>query len=152
MVLGLITMKASGCGLHKLMADIAVVAQKKVLLVKYVNTEKYDHQKGWFLPDDLLNHLEHPEDCARRILKEQVGMNPGGMAVHHIESFTGDDGTWHLIFHYLYEPSNPLKITPGKNIAASEWFDVKALPERSQFSHHGWGLDVLKKILRRGLS
>ncbi len=143
-------MKASWCRVHKLVADVAVLAQEKVLLVKYADTDKYDHQKGWFLPDDLLNYLEHPEDGARRILTEQVGMNPGGLALHHIESFTGHDGTWHLIFHYLYEPSNLLNITPGKNIASSEWFDLKALPDRSQFSHHGWGLDVLKKILQRG--
>ena len=146
-------MKAiGGCRVHKLVVDVAVVAQEKVLLVKYVNAQKYNGQKGWFLPDDLLNHLEHPEDGARRILTEQVGMNPGRLTLRNIESFAGDDGTWHLIFHHLWEPSNLPKLNPGKNIAACEWFDLNSLPDRSQFSHHGWGLDVLNKMLQRSSS
>src|SRR5205085_221376 len=57
----------------KLVADVAVVAEGEVLLVRYANTAKYDGQTGWFLPDDFLAHLEHPDDAARRIVREQTG-------------------------------------------------------------------------------
>jgi hypothetical protein len=62
------------CTVHKLIADVAVFAEGRVLLVKYRDTGRYDGQEGWFLPDDFLEHLEHPDDASRRILDEQIGV------------------------------------------------------------------------------
>lgn len=39
---------------HKLIADVAVLAGERVLLVKYRDVSAYDGQGGWFLPDDAL--------------------------------------------------------------------------------------------------
>ena len=38
------------CQVHKLIADVCLLNDSKVLLVKYSDTNKYDHQSGWFLP------------------------------------------------------------------------------------------------------
>ena len=52
----------------KIIADVTLLQEGKVLMVKYSDKNKYDHQSGWFLPDDLVSHGEHPEDAASRIL------------------------------------------------------------------------------------
>jgi len=46
------------CGLHTLVADVALMTGRKVLLARYNDVNKYDHQEGWFIPDDALNHFE----------------------------------------------------------------------------------------------
>jgi ADP-ribose pyrophosphatase YjhB (NUDIX family) len=126
----------------KLVADIAVIASGRVLLVRYEDTSKYDGQAGWFLPDDFLRNLEHPDDAARRILKDQIGIE-SAVRLAEIESF--GNGTWHLVFHYLAELSNA-EASAGENVADAEWFSLDDLPPADEFAHHGWGLDVLERV------
>src|SRR5436189_1372328 len=61
----------------------------------------------------------------------------------HIESF--GNGAWHLIFHYRADLPTPT-VKPGPNIAATEWFERRKLPTRSEFAHEGWAIDVLKSM------
>ena len=129
----------------KLVADVALFSKGRVLLVKYRDTGKYDHQAGWFLPDDHLRHLEHPEDGALRILREQVGVALERLDLRFIESFEGAGG-WHLVFHYSGELSEPVPLVPGANTASAEWFEGSALPRRFEMAHLGWPLDVLAAL------
>ncbi len=119
----------------------------KVLLVKYANVTAYDGQKGWFLPDDLLRHEEHPDAAARRILRDQLGCDRLPLRLDHIESFGG--GRWHLIFHYRSEPSIPPTIQAGANVTAASWFPLDQLPPRDEMAHEGWAQDVLRRIVTR---
>ena len=128
----------------KLVADVALYAGASVLLVKYEDVSKYDGQRGWFLPDDYLANLEHPEDAARRIAREQVGVDAPELGLAEIESF--GDGAWHLIFHYRAELAEPVEPVPGENVCAAEWFPLEALPDRAEVAHHGWALDVIEKM------
>src|SRR2546422_11259633 len=91
------------CTVHKLVADVAVLADRQVLLVRYQDTRNYDGQRGWFLPDDYLMFVEHPDEAAARILREQVGVAAPRITLDHIESFGGGPTARHLIF--------PLKAT-----------------------------------------
>ena len=118
----------------------------RILLVKYDDVGRYDGQKGWFLPDDFLEYAEHPDDAAKRIASEQTGLSLPKLALNHIESF--GNGAWHLAFHYAAHLGAPRKVVPGKNVAAFEWFDLKRLPNASEVAHHGWGLDVIGRILK----
>lgn len=129
----------------KLVADVALVATDEVLLVRYRDTSKYDCEEGWFLPDDYLVRLEHPDDSARRILREQTGIDAGDVRLAEIESFNGD--AWHLVFHYVAGLIEPAKVSIGDNIAAAEWFPLDALPDSSEIAHHGWALDVIGRVL-----
>ena len=134
-------------GRLKLVADVAMFSEDRVLLVKYKNTHKYDQQAGWFLPDDYLRRLEHPEDAALRILKEQVGLDTVRVDLRFIESFEGNQA-WHLVFHFgamLPDGSSP---TPGTNTAAMEWFSMDHLPDRVDVAHQGWALDVLASLAK----
>ena len=134
----------------KLVADTALFYNNKVLLVKYKDTSKYDHQKGWFLPDDYIAEVEHPDDTATRILKEQVGLDNNNSNIDHFESFTGNDKTWHLVFHYrLFLDKEPV-LTPSADIDKYEWFKVNSLPADSELAHHGWARFVIQEIMKNG--
>ncbi len=133
------------CMVHKLIADVAVFADGRVLLVRYLDTSGYDGQSGWFLPDDYLTHLEHPTDAARRILKEQVGVKGPNALLTHIESF--GNGAWHLTFHHRVKLDEPPPLQPSANVRDAEWFPLDGLPAPEDVAHHGWAIDVLTEML-----
>lgn len=132
------------CSVHKLVADVALVSNDRVLLVKYRDTSKYDGQRGWFLPDDFLEHEEHPDDAAGRIADEQAGIVAAEPALGFIESF--GNGAWHLIFHYRADVPEPMPIEPAGNVAEAEWFSLDRLPSEEELAHHGWAADVLERL------
>jgi len=134
------------CTEHKLVADVAIVAQGRILMVKYRDTRKYDGQTGWFLPDDFLKDLEHPEDASRRIATEQLGLAAPDSRLGFIESF--GNGAWHLVFHYRADFERMPSVRKGSNVAEMEWFDLRKLPNPEEVAHHGWGLDVLARIMK----
>lgn len=134
------------CDQHSLIADVALLAAGKVLLIRYKDANKHDHQKGRFLPDETLHHFEHPDAGAKRILYEQLNFSGARPALHHIESFKGNDGSWHLVFHYKLELGKPFKLSPLADIEKAEWFDLNRLPPPSEIAHHGWALGVLRRI------
>jgi ADP-ribose pyrophosphatase YjhB (NUDIX family) len=133
---------------HSLICDVAVLADGKVLLVRYGDIEKYDGEAGWFLPDDVLQDLEHPAHAAKRIAREQLRLELDDVRLGLIESFRGNDGGWHMSFHHLVELPTPPGVQPSSELAAAEWFPLDGLPPRSEVAHHGWALSVLKKMMR----
>jgi len=137
------------CGIHKLIADVAVVAEDQVLMVRYSDDNRYDHQTGWFLPDDLLKHLEDPEEAARRLLSDQIGVVVDTLFLSHVESFQGKDGTWHLAFHYVIQMEKQPDVTMSKDVDSFEWFYLDQLPLRTDVAHRGWALDTIREILKR---
>jgi len=133
----------------KLVADAALLSHNKVLLVKYTDTNKYDHQKGWFIPDDLINFDEHPEDAVKRIIKDQLGIELDSIRLNHMESFIGGDKSWHLIFHYVSVLDKIPDVSPNDNIAKVEWFDMHSLPDDGEIAHHGWAKFTLDDIMKK---
>jgi ADP-ribose pyrophosphatase YjhB (NUDIX family) len=127
----------------RLVADVAVVVEGRVLLVRYEDVSRYDGQRGWFLPDDYLVVGEHPDAAAQRILREQAGfqLEP---TLAEIESLT--NGAWHLIFHYRAAAAPTDEVRAGANVAAAEWFPLDALPPDTEQAHEGWATDVLSRL------
>lgn len=130
----------------KLIADVTLFSDGDVLLVKYKDGNKYDHQKGWFLPDDLLLEFEHPEDAAIRILKEQLNISGIVPDLHTVESFTGKDESWHLVFHYKAVVPLHTVIKKSEDISEYDWFDIKDLPDKKETAHNGWAIYTIKSI------
>lgn len=133
----------------KLIADVAILANSSILFVKYTDINKYDHQKGWFLPDDLINHVEHPDNAAKRILMEQLGLDETKPKLSFIESFIGGDRSLHLVFHYAVHIDSKPDINSPPDIADVKWFDVKSLPPKREIAHGGWALHTIEEILNR---
>jgi len=136
------------CTVHKLIAGVVVLAGRKALLVKYKDTSSHDGQTGWFHPDDVLEDGEDPEAGASRILKEQLGLKPPKIRFGFFESFKGNDGTQHLMFHYKAKFAKPPGLAPSAKVAKAEWFDVRKLPPKAEFAHHGWARDVIGRLAR----
>jgi ADP-ribose pyrophosphatase YjhB (NUDIX family) len=132
---------------YTLITDVAVIASGSVLFVKYADPGAYDGQSGWFLPDSALKYLEHPDNAIKRTLKEQVELDAVDPTLDHIESFRGNDGSWHLSFHYKVVLDDKPKTRPTRLIRAAEWFPLNALPTKEEVAHHGWSLNTLKKML-----
>ena len=132
------------CRIHKLVADVAVVAEGRVLMVRYRDTKPYDGQGGWFLPDDYLRHLEQPEDAAARIAHEQAGVSLAEPRLAFVESF--GDGAWHIAFHHRADLNAIPTTAAGANVRDLEWFPLDAPPPVDETAHHGWGLDVLGRM------
>jgi ADP-ribose pyrophosphatase YjhB (NUDIX family) len=132
------------CKEHKLIADAALFAGGQVLLVKYLDTARYDGQAGWFLPDDVMKEPEHPDAAAHRILYEQVGVKAKKVELGFVESFA--HGTWHLIFHYRSELPKKPTLRMSEKVAEAKWFPLDKLPPREDCAHHGWAHEVLEKI------
>jgi ADP-ribose pyrophosphatase YjhB (NUDIX family) len=128
----------------KLVADVALYAADRVVLVRYEDKTKYDGEAGWFLPDDYLRHGEHPRDAASRIIEEQLGILAPSLKLAEIESFDG--ASWHLIFHFRGSLDEARKISPGPNIAAARWFELAGLPSADEVAHGGWALEVIAKM------
>jgi len=131
----------------KLIADATLLSNDKVLLVTYKDTGKYDGEPGWFLPDDLVQFNEHPEDAAKRLLNEQLGFITGNLKIDHMESFIGNDKTWHLIFHYYLQMDSLPKMLPTGNIDKWDWFDFYKLPDDKDIAHRGWARFTIEKII-----
>ena len=137
------------CRVHKLVCDVALLAEGHVLLVKYRDVSAYDGQKGWFLPDDHLAFAEHPDDAVRRIARDQVGMTIRDARLAYIESFDGTGGPWHLVFHYVSQLDRKPTARGQGNVADAQWFKVDELPPPEELAHHGWPAEVLGELLRR---
>jgi len=139
---------ADDCAVHKLIADVALFAEDRVLLVKYRDVRRYDGQRGWFLPDDYLRFAEHPEDGAKRIAREQVGVEVPRVRLGHIESF--GNGAWHMTFHYRAAMKRAFEVSATGNVGAAEWFKLTKLPDIDAVAHHGWALETLKAMRAAG--
>ncbi len=134
------------CTIHRLVADVALFSEGHIALVRYRDTERYDGERGWFLPDDLLGHGEHPSDAARRILREQVALDGLEVRLDHVESFGGERSVWHLVFHHRAQVDGQPDLVQGGNVASAAWFPLEALPDRRDVAHGGWAFDVLEAM------
>ncbi len=132
------------CREHTIVSHVAVLHHSSALLVKYSDSSQYDSQPGWFLPNDELHLAEHPETGARRILREQLGIENATLKLVDVESFIGDNKSWHLIFDFLAFPTS-MKVSKGNGLAEAKWFEIDKLPGPDEFAHKGWGRAVLLK-------
>ncbi|HMQ69872.1 MAG TPA: NUDIX hydrolase [Ignavibacteria bacterium] len=139
-------MTAHSC---KLISDVTVISNEKVLLVRYKDGNKYDHQSGWFLPDDLLKYMEDPDDSVKRILTEQLGISGSKLSLLFAESFTGNDQSWHIVFHYKASADIGFKINPSADIIEYKWFDISELPDKKEVAHNGWALYTIGETFKQ---
>jgi len=93
--------------------------------------------------------VEHPDEAAARILREQVGMTAPRITLDHVESFGGGTTAWHLIFHYKATLRDTLPVTVGPNVLAAQWFPLNGLPVVAEMAHEGWARDVLQRMQTR---
>ena len=130
-----------------MIANVGIFAQNTVLLVRYRHAP--DRQNGWFLPHDVVEPFADPDLSAASILSTQLGIADTTTRLNHIESFRGNNGTWHISLHYKTELSKIPDHAPIDSVAEYRWFPLNALPDRSEVSHHGWALDNIQVLLEK---
>ena len=113
----------SQCSLHVLAADVVVQDDSAVLLVR--PTTPHDGAEGWRLPAERLRFGEAPEACARRLLKEQLGLEPEWVALAEVESSV-DGAVWSLTFHFKCDADR--RPVAGPAIAEARFFQIEHLP------------------------
>jgi len=128
----------------KLIANVAILTPDRALLVKYDNG--HDGDPGWMLADDLLHEREHPEAAAARVLLQHLGIK-ASPRLAFVESFTGGDGTWHIVFNFVAEFTHAPPIKPAENVTGTGWFMLNNLPGTADLAHHGWAADVLARTV-----
>ena len=111
------------CGLHALVADVVVQDDSAVLLVR--PETPHDGAEGWRLPEERLRFGEAPEACARRLLKEQLGLEPEWVALAEVESSV-DGAVWSLTFHFKCDADR--RPVAGPAIAEARFFQIEHLP------------------------
>jgi ADP-ribose pyrophosphatase YjhB (NUDIX family) len=134
------------CRVHRLVADVAIRSAGSILLVRYRDVRRYDGQRGWFLPDDNLHHGEDPIGAARRIARDQAGLELPDVFLGTVESLT--NGLWHLAFHLEVElaTDQPPTVVAGENVAEHRWFPLDALPAPDDVAHAGWALQTMATL------
>lgn len=130
----------------KPICDVVVFREGRVAMIDYIRGP--DEQVGWYLPNDILNDLEHPDDAAQRIVKDNLGQDCIELGLVDIDSFSGRDGSWHLAFHYACKVKDDVSALP-EGISSLKWFDPEQLPARETVAHHGWYLSVLQSVLTK---
>jgi hypothetical protein len=128
----------------KIIATVTVFTPRQVLWVKYRNSP--DHQRGWLPPHDQVADKQHPTGVAAAVLRDQLGWADLSPRLDHVESFVGQDKTWHLPLHHRLVLPEPKPIQPGPTVAEHKWFDLSTLPDKRDVAHGGWAIEILKTI------
>lgn len=120
-------------------AAVIFDSEKKILMIKekYNEVEEYKWNlvKGTFnCPDETL------EDCIRREIHEEVGLEVGHIAMKKIFHYGQIDSPKILFVFYVYNFTGQVAIpksnsaVPGENIQTSKWFgrdEIRAMPPES---------------------
>ena len=130
----------------KLIATLSLLTSETVAYVMFQTAP--DAEPGWFLPNDLLRSRENPYAAAERIAREQLGIEPTEMHLVDVDSFTGNDGTWHIAFHFRADAADAIAVKGGRCVTRLEWMPLGALPERSKVAHGGWFNGIATRAYR----
>ncbi len=96
------------------------------LLVKRV-----DRDNSWALPGGFLEKGESLEECARRKLKEETGVEAPYLS--HFSNYSDPNrDTRHQVISIAYlavHPSGKLRFRANSDVLDVNWFDVESLPK-----------------------
>ena len=111
-------------------AGALVVDQGRLLLIRR-GVEPF---KGWWdIPGGFLDPGEHPEDGARREIREETGLDVRLTSLFGIFTDTyGDGDTYTLNLMYLAEPIGGV-IRPADDAVEIRWFAPDEIPDNIAF-------------------
>jgi ADP-ribose pyrophosphatase YjhB (NUDIX family) len=118
----------------QLIVNLALVdPDRRVLLVG-----GRDEAERWSLPGWELEPYEHPDDGARQLLVDFLGLPEARATLVYVDSFRGRRG-WHVTFNYRTE------VTAEPHCERPiGWFALEAFPRTV---HGRWERDVAARLL-----
>lgn len=125
-----------------LWVDIVVCDDSAVLLVR--PPAPREGAAEWRLPGAPMQYGEAPDVAARRVLHDDLGLDPEDPQLADVES-TVRDGVWTLAFHFRCDADRPPQ--PGLQIAEARFFQIEHLP----LTAHGTReRDIVFRVLSAG--
>ncbi len=123
-----------------------VVAEGKILLVQ---RGVEPHKGCWDIPGGFLESREHPEEGARREVREETGLEVEilellGIFIAGYPYGSLEDSTMNL--YYMARPVGGL-LRPGSDASAVGWFKPDAIPDEIAFRSCRDALDAWKRRL-----
>jgi ADP-ribose pyrophosphatase YjhB (NUDIX family) len=104
-----------------------------IALLKASQQHYLEFRRGkWLIPAAVLQVPEHPDDCALRVLKDQLSIEKPKLKFVNIQSHYSDH--WDLCFIYESQTAKPLKA--GKLFDEVKYFPAKKLPQESMAQDH----------------
>ena len=109
-----------------------------ILLIKRADNEKQTAFPGdWALPGGLLNDNETLDECARRVLKKETGMQVN--EIRHFKNFSNpkrDTRQRTISISYLaFNDSSDVKPKAGTDASDVKWFNIFEVPKKLAFDH-----------------
>lgn len=136
-------MRAEGQpGIAALRVDVIVCDDSAVLLVQ--PSAPLHGSAEWGLPGDAVRFGEAPEASSRRVLKDQLGLEPEWVQLAEVES-TMHEGVWTLTFHFRCDADRPPQ--PGPQLADARFFQAEHLPPTAHGTHER---DIIFRVLTAG--
>jgi hypothetical protein len=130
-------------GTLKLIVVLGVRRRSRLLVVQYEVAPNPD-KTGWWIPAHELAWGGDPYALAAAEV-DGLGYARAAPRLMDVESFTLDQGHWHVITHYVLDvESDPV---PGPNIREWRWCDALDLPDAASFAHKRWEVDVARRML-----
>src|SRR5260370_39905479 len=141
---------SQGTGMTHPIKPIVTVSLIEKGHVLYVNLKNGpDSESGLFLPNDVLKQGEDPYEGARRVAKEQAGVDVRKPTLLDVDSFEGNDGTWHLALHFSADVQNRNAVKVATSVASTRWSSAAQLPPDSEVAHRGWYNSIAKRALQQ---
>lgn len=118
-------------------ADTAVFAlRNEKLSVLLVRRKNDPFRAKWALPGGFLEEHETLDDCARRELREETGLDAG--RIRHFANFSALDRDPRTrvisIAYFAFIASEPADFRAGSDASAAMWFETGDLPDLA-FDH-----------------
>lgn len=112
-------------------SSFAIIRQgNKLLLAKRIRPEFTANK--WTLPSSLINFGEHPESAVKRIVREQLGVEPKSVKLLDTQSY--GDKHWDLCFVYDVSIDGLGKIS--QDIERAEYFEKGNFPPEFRADHN----------------
>ena len=104
-----------------------------IALLKASNQHYLEFRRGkWLIPSTVLKIPEHPDDCALRVLRDQLGIEKPKLKFVNVQSHYSDH--WDICFIYETQTAKPLK---ASNLFDEvKFFPAKKLPQESMAQDH----------------
>ncbi len=103
--------------------------RKQLLLVKRVRPERWAGK--WCIPGALLLYGEDPAAGARRVVREQIGVDATDVKLLDVQSF--GDKHWDICFVYQAETQKIGKL--GQDFDKADYFEIAKLPAELRDDH-----------------
>jgi 8-oxo-dGTP diphosphatase len=120
-------MVRNACG-----SDVLVVSDGRALLVRRAHEP---HRGTWDLPGGFADNGEHPDDAARRELREELGLDVElvGLLGIFVYPYGGPDADFVQATSYLGTTTGEPTIVDGE-VAEFRWFAPDELPSAAEMA------------------